>query len=1097
MEIKKVEQEIQNDASKEKDNDFDKGFGGPEDDAGGNYIQIRQLAHELNSPAVEALRKWGGDAPDSKIQGNESEVKVEGKITPIPSPGGPIPTGMIGEYQDRVAAEGEGVEDPFIDPITAATAAFGVGGLTAIKGGMKLLPSLGRAISSGLIGGAADYPVGIATEAVAGKYPKLALPFSVLVGMVSGATLESRLEDVVTKALTKGGKKVTAEAVKKAVTKVKGNIGKGKIDDELTGEVTTSLNKMIEDDPVLQDLMPVSKDKPVKTLGQKQAVSVELTPEGEARLGDLFGTINRPIDELVSISPEKAQRILTSDVELPKKYAINLNLSRMNTDDSVKQTIVKVQKEMEPAIQEARRKTKSWTDTEKSANLLGMTPEQLMRRQRGTAFNAEEVLAARWIEASAAEQLHSLSAKVLSPEASQLDKAEFYKSLHIFTAIHNQASGVRAEAGRALQIFRKQAGATPTKTRQISELMKNLPADLSIEDIAERLSMIDSVEGMAKAVKGATTAKAKDMFLEAWINGLLSGPQTHAVNTISNTLYAVWQIPERVLASGISKIPKVGSGDIGIDEALSQTYGLVEGMKDGFRLAAKTLRYGETQDAVTKIESRYGKAITAENVRQLSFVKMLSPNALQEGGVAAQAVDLLGNVVRIPTRFLQAEDDLFKGIGYRMELRARASRMARQEGLTGKEAANRIQEVLGDPENLAPDLHMASIDASRYQTFTKPLEGRLLSALSSTNSPWVKLIIPFVRTPTNIFKAGIERTPLAPLMKGVRADIMAGGARRDLALARMSLGSMTMGVVATLAAEGHITGGGPTDPKLKQIKYNTGWKPYSMKIGDEYIAFNRLEPTGMLFGLAADFSEISGQLDDMEAMDIATAITASIIKNVTSKTWLKGVSEVVKAFEDPDRYSERWFYNFAGSMIPGLVAQTERVIDPTNREVWSLMDAFKARIPGYSKDLPPQRNIWGEPIIMEGGLGPDIISPIYTSTEKESPIDEEILRLKAGVSKPRRTQEFMGIKIELTPQEYDQLLVYMNKLPMPNTGKPLKRSLDRLVTSDSLYKQASDNMKEMMVKEYISIAKEMAKDKMSQTPSIAYLIKELQKQIMR
>lgn len=33
----------------------------------------------------------------------------------------------------------------------------------------------------------------------------------------------------------------------------------------------------------------------------------------------------------------------------------------------------------------------------------------------------------------------------------------------------------------------------------------------------------------------------------------------------------------------------------------------------------------------------------------------------------------------------------------------------------------------------------------------------------------------------------------------------------------------------------------------------------------------------------------------------------------------------------------------------------------------------------------------GEEIIIEGGLGPDLISPIYSSTEKESPIDQFII----------------------------------------------------------------------------------------------------------
>jgi len=58
-------------------------------------------------------------------------------------------------------------------------------------------------------------------------------------------------------------------------------------------------------------------------------------------------------------------------------------------------------------------------------------------------------------------------------------------------------------------------------------------------------------------------------------------------------------------------------------------------------------------------------------------------------------------------------------------------------------------------------------------------------------------------------------------------------ARRDLALAKLSLGSLTMAALATFAAQGYITGGGPTDPDLKQLKRQTsgtGWQPYSISV---------------------------------------------------------------------------------------------------------------------------------------------------------------------------------------------------------------------------------------------------------------------------
>jgi hypothetical protein len=481
-------------------------------------------------------------------------------------------------------------------------------------------------------------------------------------------------------------------------------------------------------------------------------------------------------------------------------------------------------------------------------------------------------------------------------------------------------------------------------------------------------------------------------------------------------------------------------------------------------------------DVQSKIEVSHYRAITAENVRDLLPIRKLSPGALKEGGVSARAVDILGEIVRLPGRGLMAEDEFFKAIGYRMELNAQAYRRAIvEEGLQGDDAANRIRDIINDPQTHAPEIHLAAVDASRYQTFTNPLEGKVTKALSKSTNPAIRLIVPFVRTPTNILKFTFERTPLAFALKSVREDIAGGGARRDLALARISMGSMVMATLATLSAEGYITGGGPSDKGLRQYKYNQGWQPYSFKIGDEYYSYGRLEPLGMLIGLSADFTEIAGEMSEPERDKYAAMIVTAISKNIMSKTWLRGLSEVVTALDDPDRYGERWWAKFAGTIVPTGIAQVERVLSPEMEAVNSAMDQIKSRIPGFSKDLPVRRNLWGEPILLEGGLGPDIISPIYTSKRRESPIDKELFELRIPIRMPRKTQHFQRVAVNLTSQEYEKFIILMNKRRL-HTGKNLKNSLDYLVTKDLMYKQLNTDDKEMMIRSYFKEAKNLARE---------------------
>jgi len=131
-------------------------------------------------------------------------------------------------------------------------------------------------------------------------------------------------------------------------------------------------------------------------------------------------------------------------------------------------------------------------------------------------------------------------------------------------------------------------------------------------------------------------------------------------------------------------------------------------------------------------------------------------------------------------------------------------------------------------------------------TFTNSLGpvGQRVAMLSNAH-PALKMVLPFIRTPTNVFKYAFARTPIAPLvMRSVREDLSAGGARRDLAIARIGLGTMVQMVVAGAVAGGLVTGGGPADPEQQKTLRQTGWQPYSIKVAGRYVKYNRLEPLG-------------------------------------------------------------------------------------------------------------------------------------------------------------------------------------------------------------------------------------------------------------
>lgn len=855
------------------------------------------------------------------------------------------------------------------------------------------------------------------------------------------------------------------------------------------------------------------------------ALAILKSEEGSIKIGPTAGRRTtepsgpKPLEQdatALKRMPEAERQIekavLRDDLPLPKsKYiSTNINQTKLETSDDIIKLIDQVGKSIEPEINAARREKISLEQTQRMANDLGWSVETLLKRNRGQAFNAEQVTASRMIMMDSADSVIDLAKRVRAGDNSDETMVALRGAISRHAAIQAQVSGMAAEAGRALNAFNIMA-----KAGQLQGLKQALEqgggrdnieamAD-AIVSVAEAQTMagvkptLSGINAVTKKLERATTW---DMIMEAWIMGLLSGPQTHAANVLSNALTATWMVPERKLASWISQSP-IGSGEIMSGEATALAYGLVNGFQDGLVMASKALRTGKGSETLgAKIEG-HRAAITAENIRQLPLSQKLPTNILEPGGWMARAVDLLGETVRTPGRFLTSEDELFRAIGYRMEVQAQAFRQASSEGLEDTAFANRITELVNNPPD---NIKLAGISAANYQTFTGKT-GPLANAIKVgvSNVPVLRVIIPFINTPANIAKFSLERTPLAPMFKAVRADLAAGGARRDMALARISLGSMVMASVAAWSAAGVITGGGPADKDMKEILKRKGWKPYSIKIGKNYVSYNRLDPIGMVMGMAADSAEIMGQVGELDASQLAGATIIAISQNLLSKTYTRGLADAFDVISSAQKYENAnrgrdYLVKMAQSIVPAGLAQINRtLVDDQLRNVrqyqgWEFFkNSLLTRVPGYSDDLPPQRNLWGEPIVLEGGVGPDIMSPIYTNSEKVSPIDDELLRLKLPIQMPRPS---IG-GVELSAREYDRFLQLSgNELKNPANGLGMKDALSKLITEPHYQKQ-SDNTddlkggKALLIESTVRAYRELAKAKLLQEfPDLADLIKE-------
>ena len=179
-----------------------------------------------------------------------------------------------------------------------------------------------------------------------------------------------------------------------------------------------------------------------------------------------------------------------------------------------------------------------------------------------------------------------------------------------------------------------------------------------------------------------------------------------------------------------------------------------------------------------------------------------------------------------------------------------------------------------------------------------------------------------------------------------------------------------------------------------------------------------------------------GDVKNADGSKLALALSLTLSNQLTDKTFMQGFSNLVSVLQDPVRYSGSAGQNFMKSLVPRLFAQGERMIDPTVRDTLTLMDQIKSQIPGLSQTLPPRRNVWGQTVMLSGAFGPDIISPIYSSTRggnflsdsKEEDIEfaYEMDELFSSIGYgPSRPPEFIEKDVPLTLEERNQLQAMM------------------------------------------------------------------------
>ena len=139
---------------------------------------------------------------------------------------------------------------------------------------------------------------------------------------------------------------------------------------------------------------------------------------------------------------------------------------------------------------------------------------------------------------------------------------------------------------------------------------------------------------------------------------------------------------------------------------------------------------------------------------------------------------------------------------------------------------------------------------------------------------------PFMQTPVDLVKHGWNDAPALSLSSSSSyRDILDGGDQGDMAMAKLTMGSLVGHFLFDLAQQGLITGGAPADgdPSLDN------GEPYSVKTPDGWAPIAEENPETTLPGMVADYAGIHNNLDwyaaERAAMAFALAFGQKMVDN--------------------------------------------------------------------------------------------------------------------------------------------------------------------------------------------------------------------------
>ncbi len=604
---------------------------------------------------------------------------------------------------------------------------------------------------------------------------------------------------------------------------------------------------------------------------------------------------------------------------------------------------------------------------------------------------AGQILAKMASNSKTIEGVH-LSDKILTYLAQKATNAgQFNQSLHFIDKLSPE--GVLNYTRKEMKKNGIEAPLTEVQKEKLTEKAK--VAETAPEGKAKDKAKVDLFREIADVSQTRAQKFWAGLSNYRYAN-MLSSPQTQTVNALSNLVSIFGTAPATRFAQGFTSSFKGKNKEIYMRESIFQVLG--------------------SMGSIPKAFSEFAAVWKGDKIGENLDVHRLP------------ATSIGGKIVQIPGTLLQAMDSFSKALLEGGEDAA----LTYREKRSGKKIDNKDGLIKAHAAEYSFTKELDAYNKTGQGSFNSGID-TVSNGIKSmgTRVPLVRWFVPFINTPTNILKQGIEYTP------GIGAVLnYKGKTDKNQLIARQMVGSVVFMGAAYMAHMGDATWSAPTGEKEKEAFYASGRQPYSIRIGDKWVSYNKLGPIAYPMALAGAMKNVYEQSPDrFTDSDLLKAgkLIASMGKFFSDQSYVQGIGDVIKLSQGDKQAASRIPSNFMTQLVPASSLQgwvNRNFIDQIQRKPKGIAENLQqvligqsggSSLPFTSKEVGSYKDPEGDDVVREN-IVINSWSPVKVTnaSEKYDQLFEAIQgkKLDAKISSVK-TDANNG---EITKEKADQLI---------------------------------------------------------------------------